>query len=558
MKLLHREDVEEAGYDMPVTGLCANISEFDLEALKFAGEWVLADDENLVGDGQRQNYLYLVITGEVGIYKNNDQGQSQHLASLGPGEAFGEMAFLSGGVASADVQASAECILWRLDHERLLEFIAENGAAGGQLCMNLASVLSGRLLDGNRKVMDIGKQLQASLHKLQQTERAGKTQAQAMRQMQGKVKATQFAFKGGASKKPSFGVLGIAAAIVALLSTAGLVASLVMGGGGENMAGDSGLQEKVDKLEANEEFYLGLKSRLESQNESLKSEKSKLSAEREGLVTQISESMGKDAKLSELQAKLAEVEGRLATASARPVAPAGLPERPPSVTTPARPSAPPETPSADAESLAWARSNSTMVFPLAVRGKKTITLQDRKQQVKIPVPVGGILRATRFHPTASTHLIVAQPNSDKFLATAAIADTNFAEAIQPRFLAHQKKVAGAANPLMPRPKTSRPRPAAPTAARPDPASGSPTSGRRTKPSADTPESAPGVPSVTVGRPQNPQKPANVLDSVASKPATRPDPRKPAKDTTKDHGANCVCKDCRVKKIGKGGSLFPDL
>ena len=101
MKLLHREDVEEAGYDMPVTGLCANIDEFDLEALKFAGEWILADDENLVGDGQRQHYLYLVITGEVGIYKSNDQGHSQHLASLGPGEAFGEMAFLSGGVASA-------------------------------------------------------------------------------------------------------------------------------------------------------------------------------------------------------------------------------------------------------------------------------------------------------------------------------------------------------------------------------------------------------------------------------------------------------------------------
>ncbi len=106
MKLLHREDVEEAGYELPVAGLCANIDEFDLEALKFAGEWILADDENLVGDGQRQNFLYLVITGEVGIFKSNDQGQSQHLASLGTGEAFGEMAFLRGGVASADVQAS--------------------------------------------------------------------------------------------------------------------------------------------------------------------------------------------------------------------------------------------------------------------------------------------------------------------------------------------------------------------------------------------------------------------------------------------------------------------
>ena len=37
------------------------------------------------------------------------------------------MAFLSGGVASADVQA-VECILWRLDRERLIEFIGEHGA----------------------------------------------------------------------------------------------------------------------------------------------------------------------------------------------------------------------------------------------------------------------------------------------------------------------------------------------------------------------------------------------------------------------------------------------
>ncbi|SVB29017.1 uncharacterized protein METZ01_LOCUS181871, partial [marine metagenome] len=99
----------------------------------------------------------------------------------------------------------------------------------------------------------------------------------------------------------------------------------------------------------------------------------------------------------------------------------------------------------------------------------------------------------------------------------------------------------------PKPKTpSRPRPQAPTVVSQPALNPVPTS------------ATPGVPVVTVGRPQGPQKPANVLDSVVSNPATRPDPRKPAKDTTKDHGSNCVCPDCRVKKIGKGGSLFPDL
>ncbi|SVD01317.1 uncharacterized protein METZ01_LOCUS354171, partial [marine metagenome] len=298
MKLLHREDVEEAGYEMPLEGLCANIDEFNLEALKFAGEWVLADDETLVADGQQQNYLYLIVSGEVGIYKRNDQGQSQFIASLGQGEAFGEMAFLSGGVASADVQASGESILWRIDHERMLEFIGQGGPEGGQLCLNIASILSSRLVDGNRKVVDMGKELQASLHQLKQASQAGSTKDQALRQMQGKVKGMQDAFKGQSVKKSSFGWPAIAATIVAVLSLAGLTVSLVTGGGGEIAVGDSKLQEKVDELTENEEFYQGLKARLESQNETLKSEKAKLSKEREDLLAQVSESMGKDAELN--------------------------------------------------------------------------------------------------------------------------------------------------------------------------------------------------------------------------------------------------------------------
>ncbi|MEC8777575.1 MAG: hypothetical protein VXX28_00985, partial [Verrucomicrobiota bacterium] len=54
--------------------------------------------------------------------------------------------------------------------------------------------------------------------------------------------------------------------------------------------------------------------------------------------------------------------------------------------------------------------------------------------------------------------------------------------------------------------------------------------------------------VAQGKPKNPQKSENILDEVKEK----------EKVDTSDHGANCVCKDCRAKKIGKGGSLFPDL
>ena len=555
MKLLHREDVEEAGYEMPLEGLCANIDEFNLEALKFAGEWVLADDETLVADGQQQNYLYLIISGEVGIYKRNDQGQSQFIASLGQGEAFGEMAFLSGGVASADVQASGESILWRIDHERMLEFIGQGGPEGGQLCLNIASILSSRLVDGNRKVVDMGKELQASLHQLKQASQAGSTKDQALRQMQGKVKGMQDAFKGQSVKKSSFGWPAIAATIVAVLSLAGLTVSLVTGGGGEIAVGDSKLQEKVDELTENEEFYQGLKARLESQNETLKSEKAKLSKEREDLLAQVSESMGKDAELNQLKSQLADVERRLASASKSTVvsAPTVVASPPTPAVRPAPTQA--ESPSDEAKVVAWALKNSTLVFPLHIQGKKLVTLQDRTQQVKIPVPSGSALKALRFHPSAPAVLIVSQPTSDKFLASVSIADTNFAEAVRPRYSAHGRKVSGEANPLLSKPATPSFRPK-PTVAGVSSVA---------KPSFPVKTSSPGTPvvagkstpGITTGRPLQPQKPANILDSVVSKPANRPDPRKPKSKAENDHGNACVCKDCRGKKAGKS-SLFGDF
>jgi CRP-like cAMP-binding protein len=547
--------VEEAGYEMPLEGLCANIDEFNLEALKFAGEWVLADDETLVAEGHQQNYLYLVVSGEVGIYKRNDQGQSQFIASLGQGEAFGEMAFLSGGVASADVQASGEGVLWRIDHERMLEFIGQGGPAGGQLCLNIASILSNRLVDGNRKVVDMGKELQASLHQLKQDSQTGSTKDQALRQMQGKVKGMQDAFKGQSVKKSSFGWPAIAATIVAVLSLAGLAVSLVTGGGGETTVGDSKLQEKVVELTENEEFYQGLKARLESQNETLKSEKAKLSNEREDLLAQVSASMGKDAELNQLKRQLADVERRLASASKSPVA------SPPTVVasspTPSfRPvPTPAESPNDDAKVVAWALKNSTLVFPLHIQGNKLVTLQDRTQQVKIPVPSGSALKALRFHPSAPAVLIVSQSTSDKFLASVPIAHTNFAEAARPRYLAHAHKVSSEVNPLLskPGPPSFRPKPTSVT--------GLSSGAKPTLPvKASSPETpvvaGKSTPGITTGRPLQPQKPANILDSVASKPV-RPDPRKPKSKAENDHGSACVCKDCRAKKAGKS-SLFGDF
>ena len=539
MKLLHREDVLEAGHDLPTTGLCANIGPTEMEELKFGGEWILAEDETLVADGHEQRFLYMVVMGEVGIFKANDQGKNQHIATLGNGAAFGEMAFLSGGVASASVQAVGECILWRLDHERLIEFIGEHGAAGGQLCLNVASILSGRLVEGNGKVVEMGKELQASLAQLQQVASADTQKDQALRQMQGKVSNMQNAFKGSAVKKKGNNWFAIAASTVAFLSTAGLVGMFVAGDD-PTAVQSVDLSQEVEELKANEEFYLGLKKKLESENKELANDKDELAQAKEELEGNIAKLMSSEQNLRDdvrgLERKLSEARDDIIRAG--------------SVAKATKPSAVQDkekmSKSEGDQVIDWARRNTTLIFPLVIKARKPVILQDSGQQVKIPVPVGGSLKASRFHPTAPGYLVVSQPNSDKFRATMLIDNSNFIETVKPKYESLSDRMASGGNPLHVRSKKQ-----SPLVSQPIPVASSNNGASSIATDTDM-NSAKTVGSATVltGRAKNSQKPANLLDKASSKTEMKED--------TSDHGPNCVCRDCRTKKMGKGGSLFPDL
>ncbi len=543
MKLLHREDVLEAGYDLPNTGLCANIGATEMEELRFGGEWILSEDETLVADGHEQRYLYMVVSGEVAITKTNDQGKTQQIATLGASAAFGEMAFLSGGVASANVQSIGETILWRLDHERLLGFIGEHGVAGGQLCLNVASILSGRLVDGNKKVVDMGKELQASLAQLQQASSAGSSKDQALKQMQGKVANMQNAFKGSAVQKTS-NWFSIAASVVAVLSTLGMIGLFVsIDDSAERKV--STLSKEVEKLEANEEFYLGLKKRLEDENLEMVQKEKSLIKEKSELASTISRSMQdvQDLKddLREKERELSQAKDDIVRAQrVSPVRPKEKIQTEPVVSK-----------SLLEKALEWSKTHTTMVFPMSVRIKdKAITLQDSSQQVKIPVPVGKVVRARGYHPSSAEFLVVAQENSDKFLATIRLENSNFLDLVVPKFENHSKSSSGRGpvNPLEVTPRKSSPQ-SQPT--RPSPPSTQPSEMESMDSGRSMISSSPASPQIVRGSAQNPQKPEDMLGEMTSQSSGSEE-----EVDTSDHGANCVCRHCRVKKVGKG-SLFPE-
>ena len=163
MKTLFEEDLLDAGYELPSSGLCYNLDPDDAKALISEGEWLLAEDELVAREGQEQRFLYMIVSGSVELSKKDEKGKHQTIANLGTGDTFGEVAFLRGHIASATSETRGLCILWRMNHDQLLEFISSHGSIAGQLCLNLAGLLASRLLKENTVVSKVKMDLEEAI-----------------------------------------------------------------------------------------------------------------------------------------------------------------------------------------------------------------------------------------------------------------------------------------------------------------------------------------------------------------------------------------------------------
>lgn len=106
--------------------LFSNLDLDQLEAVeRIAREEPFVAGERIVREGDPGEHLYLVMEGEVTVWKGLEGGSPQRLNVLGPGSYFGEMSVLDHGPRSATVLASAASRLLILDGVRLQELILE-------------------------------------------------------------------------------------------------------------------------------------------------------------------------------------------------------------------------------------------------------------------------------------------------------------------------------------------------------------------------------------------------------------------------------------------------
>ncbi len=98
-----------------------------------ARERRFAAGETIVREGDRGSSMFIVQAGRLGVSAHGTVGESQRLAVLEAGTAFGEISLLTGETRTATVRALTEANLLEIDKATLAPILRENPSIVGML-----------------------------------------------------------------------------------------------------------------------------------------------------------------------------------------------------------------------------------------------------------------------------------------------------------------------------------------------------------------------------------------------------------------------------------------
>lgn len=99
----------------------------------------------LCRQGEQSDFLCMVFQGRVSIVKEDLQRASKEIASVGPGQAVGEMALIDGEPRSASAVVHTPVLLLVLDEKSFDQMADQMPRLWGKMLMQLARMLSKRL-----------------------------------------------------------------------------------------------------------------------------------------------------------------------------------------------------------------------------------------------------------------------------------------------------------------------------------------------------------------------------------------------------------------------------
>jgi len=130
--------------------LFSALGEESLEALEaFAFSKAFKSGDLIVEEARTGNGVYIILSGHVEVVKGLSGGRPQVLATLGPGEPFGEMALLGEWKRTASVRALDEVVCLGIDRWVFLAYLEREP----KVAVRLLQLLAQRLADTDDKLL---------------------------------------------------------------------------------------------------------------------------------------------------------------------------------------------------------------------------------------------------------------------------------------------------------------------------------------------------------------------------------------------------------------------
>lgn len=147
--------LEDTGVQKVLEDHLLSVEDFDLfreldeqtldELGRCMSELSLAQEEKVFSQGDEADEIFLIRRGSVRIMLPLDRGKRHHLATIGAGDFFGELAFLDKGKRSADVETKVPTDLYVLSRARFNEQSRSNPEFGVRVFARLARAIALRL-----------------------------------------------------------------------------------------------------------------------------------------------------------------------------------------------------------------------------------------------------------------------------------------------------------------------------------------------------------------------------------------------------------------------------
>jgi CRP/FNR family transcriptional regulator len=99
-------------------------------------------------EGDASDACYIVRSGDLRVTREHPDGRAIALATLGPGDIFGELAMIDGGTRSASVEALTECELLALPATDVRNLLRSNA----EITTKLVVALTRRVRESNERI----------------------------------------------------------------------------------------------------------------------------------------------------------------------------------------------------------------------------------------------------------------------------------------------------------------------------------------------------------------------------------------------------------------------